>query len=76
MPGPQGTDLSHAKRGVAVLALCIVQTANEFDPTFRERFLRRLDGLYRDLRDHGSDPNTEGLELLGWIADLVKQDRL
>ena len=68
--------LDPAKRAVATLALCIVQTLSESDPTFRERFLNRLAALYRDLRDHEPTPDLDGLELLSWVHDVVKQDRL
>jgi hypothetical protein len=40
---------------VAILAACFVQTANESDPSFEERFLERLSKAYRELRD-----NSEG----------------
>ena len=36
-------DLFHVRRGVAALAACIVQTLNESDPTFQERFVQRLE---------------------------------
>lgn len=32
----QTTELHRTKRGVAILATCIVQTLNESDPTFQE----------------------------------------
>jgi len=44
------SDLHRAKRGVAILATCIVETLNETDPTFQERFLRRLERAYREVK--------------------------
>lgn len=47
-------DLFQAKRGTAVLAACIVQTLNESDNTFQERFLKRLSEAYYEIRDNPS----------------------
>lgn len=38
-------DLSHAQTGVAALVACVVQTLNESDPSFQQRFLDRLAGI-------------------------------
>ena len=35
-------ELHRAKRGVAILAACIVETLNETDHSFKERFLAKL----------------------------------
>jgi hypothetical protein len=45
------TDLHHTKKGMATLVACIVQTLNEFDPSFQDRFLARLAGTFESLRD-------------------------
>jgi hypothetical protein len=42
-------DLTGAKRETAILATCIVQTLNESDPSFQERFLGRLQRAYTRL---------------------------
>jgi hypothetical protein len=44
------TPLHRAKNGVAILATCTVQTLNESDPTFQDRFLERLATAYRELK--------------------------
>jgi hypothetical protein len=42
--------------GITVLVACLVETLNESDPTFRERFLDRISGTYRTIRnDAGAD---------------------
>ena len=46
----QTTDLFRAKRGVAILVACVVQTLRESDPSFEERLLRRLGKAYRLLK--------------------------
>ncbi|GLS18115.1 hypothetical protein GCM10007874_11310 [Labrys miyagiensis] len=65
------TDLHRAKRGVAVLAACIVQTLNESDPTFQERFLKRLGDAYQEVRDNCEGEVNEELELLNWTTELL-----
>jgi hypothetical protein len=62
-------DLFHARRGVAVLSACIVQTMNESDQGFQERFLRRLERASSELRDSGS--TIQELELLSWVRELL-----
>lgn len=42
------SELHKAKRGVAMLATVLVQTINESDPSFQERFLARLSRAYYD----------------------------
>jgi hypothetical protein len=64
-------NLFHAKSGVAVLATCIVQTINEVDDTFRERFLDRLSRAYRELRDEPVGDQVDDLELLSWTRELL-----
>jgi hypothetical protein len=71
----QTSDLFRAKRGVAVLAACIVQTASESDPSFETRFLERLRHAYGLIRDN-EDGTWEGdviqeLELLSWTRELL-----
>lgn len=77
----QETDLFQSKRGAALLAACIVQTASEADPSFQERFLARLSALYNLLRDN-EDGRWEGdvaqeMELLAWTREyLTGLDRM
>lgn len=67
----QLTDLHRAKRGTAVLAVCIVQTLNESDPTFQERFLDRLGEAYHEICDEWGGELNQELELLQWTRSLL-----
>lgn len=61
----------HQNRGVAVLATCLVQTLNEDDPAFRQRFLSHLERAYHEIRDHADGDNLRELELLKMTSDLL-----
>jgi len=65
------TELQRAKRGVAILATCIVQTLAESDPTFQERFLSRLARGYRELKDNTKGDVIQELELLSWTRSYL-----
>ncbi|MCR5874397.1 hypothetical protein LRS10_09600 [Phenylobacterium sp. J426] len=65
------SELHHSKRGVAVLATCIVQTLNEGDPTFQERFLKKLTDAYYELRDNSEGDQRNEMELLSWTRELL-----
>lgn len=65
------TDLDHAMRGTAVLAACIVQTLNESDPSFQERFLNRLAEAYTEFRDNTDGEVRQELTLLAWTRSLL-----
>lgn len=67
----QTTDLHRAKRGTAILAACIVQTLNESDPSFEERFLERLRRAYYELRDNTEGDVIQELELLSWTREYL-----
>lgn len=66
-------DLHQSKRGFAVAIAALVQTINESDPTFQERYLRRLSEAYYDVRDNSpaSDNNHRALEPLSWVRELL-----
>jgi hypothetical protein len=68
----QKGDLNPLKTATAVLATCIVQTLNESDPTFRERFLLNLGKLYGEFRSapHGQP---DLLETLSWTREFLKR---
>ena len=70
MPDPN-SDQSQTKRGIAVLATCIVQTMNESDPHFQDRFLDHLSKAYGELRDNSDNEEVEGMELLTWTRELL-----
>lgn len=67
----QRSDLHRAKVGVAVLATCIVETLQDNDPTFRDRFLKKLTDAYYKLRDDSEGDQIEQLELLGWTREFL-----
>jgi hypothetical protein len=67
----QTTDLFRAKRGVAALAACIVQTVNESDPTFQIRFLERLGKAYYQFRDDTDGDVLQELELFSWTREYL-----
>jgi len=64
-------DLFHARRGVAALAACIVQTLNESDPTFQARFVQRLEKAANFFRYRAADDPTQELQLLSWTRELL-----
>ena len=68
---PDQTDLSRAKRGVAAQAACLVQTINETEPEFQDRFLDRLARVYREFRDNTDGDVTQELELLSWTREYL-----
>ena len=65
------TDLHRSKRGVAILAACIVQTIRESDPSFEERFLKRLTEAYYKLRDDSQGDVVQEMELLSWTREYL-----
>lgn len=65
------TDLDHLKKGVAVLAACVVQTLDESDPSFQTRFLERLARAYRELKDNSDGDVQHEMELIAWTRELL-----
>ena len=65
------SDLTHAKRGTAILAACVVQTLNESDSSFEERFLDRLARAYRELKDNTPGDVRHEMEVLAWARELL-----
>ena len=63
------SDLHRAKRGVAILATCIVETLNESDPTFKDRFLTTLERAYRKLKDDSEGDVSEEMSLVLWTHE-------
>jgi hypothetical protein len=64
-------DLIQTKLAAAYLAAAIVETLNESDPTFRERFLQALSKAYGSLRDQAE--TVAGLELLVWTREILEK---
>lgn len=67
----QTSDLHRAKRGMAILAACVVQTLNESDPSFEERFLERLGRAYGELKDNSEGDVRQEMELVNWTRELL-----
>lgn len=67
----QLSDLDHAKRGMAALTACIVQTLNESDHTFQGRFLEKIEKAYAEFRDHTAGDIRNELELIAWTRELL-----
>ena len=67
------------RTGAAALVTCIVRTLQESDPTFEERFLKKLDEAYSDFRDERESFRADGsrrevtgvLEMLSWTNELL-----
>jgi hypothetical protein len=56
---------------VAILTACVVQTLNESDPSFEDRFLERLSRAYQELKDNHEGDVIQELELLAWTRELL-----
>jgi hypothetical protein len=66
----QTSDLYQLKKGTAVLAVCIVRTLEQFDPSARNTFLEMLDRAYSMVRDEPGNPMHQ-MELLSWTRELL-----
>ncbi|WIJ23937.1 hypothetical protein [Devosia sp. RR2S18] len=65
------SDLHETKLGVAVLATCIIEAADETDPGFKERVLHKMGVVYQKLRDQSDGNQIEQMELLDWTRSLL-----
>lgn len=65
------SDLHRAKLGMTMVAACLVQTLNETDPTFQERFLKRMAAAYRELKDNTDGDVKEQMEAISWTRELL-----
>ena len=66
------SDQDQTRLGLAALAACIVQTLDESDPGFQDRFQENLARAYDKLRD--AEPDWTGsMEMLAWTRDLLKK---
>jgi hypothetical protein len=50
---------------------CLVQTINETDPSFQERFSAKLEEGYREFKDHTEGDVTQELELFSWTREYL-----
>ena len=67
----QQSNLVALARGVGVLATCIVQELSKSDPTFEERFLRRLTEAHYEFQESSEDDPAFGLSLLTFTRSLI-----
>lgn len=65
------SDLHRAKLGMTIVSACIVQTMNETDPTFQDRFLSRARAAYYELKDNTDGNVKEQMEALSWTMELL-----
>lgn len=65
--------LRQAKIAMASLAACIVETMNDKDATFRERFLERLDRVYENYRGNSDADPLHVLEVIHWTRELLDE---
>lgn len=65
------SDLHRAKLGMTMVSACLVQTLNETDPTFQERFLNRARAAYIELKDNTDGDVKEQMEALSWLLELL-----
>jgi hypothetical protein len=60
------------KTGAAVLATCLVQTLNESDPSFRDRFLQKLEIASDRVQErHPTREMRDVREMLSWTRELI-----
>jgi hypothetical protein len=59
------------KNGTAILIACLVQTINETDPSFQERFLKRLGHAHYDLKNNSEVEVQHEMELLAWTRSML-----
>lgn len=69
MATPYRSEIDQTKAGVVALALCVVQTLDESDPTIRDRLLPRLDKWYHLLEERG---DVHGSELVGMVGHALR----
>jgi hypothetical protein len=67
----QLSDFHRAKRGMAALIACVVETMNEADPSFKGRFLVNLDKAYYKFRDDTDGDVSEELTFLSWARECL-----
>ncbi len=68
----QTTELHRAKRGMAVLVTCLVETLNKSDPSFKDQFLETMEQAYHKVKDSGwGDDVIQELELLQWTREFL-----
>ena len=64
-------ELHKAKAAVSQLVACLVQTLDESDPTFQDRFLKRLEAAYNEARDKSEGDQRHTFEMFSWTRELL-----
>lgn len=72
MSDPQQNHPNPSGAGLAALIACIVQTLDESEPAFRNRFVKNLEGLYAQVRESPMFDIAD-LEMLTLTRDLLKK---
>jgi hypothetical protein len=67
----ESNSLRRTKESVSILATCIVQTLNESDPTFQDRFLKKLTDAYYETSNNSEGDVIDSLEVLSWTRELL-----
>ena len=70
MPRPK-SDLDQIKTATAAVVACIVQTLDESDQTFRERFEGRLSQWYEAVRNN-PEYGLPAIETISWARDAAR----
>src|SRR5262249_2125721 len=65
------SDLHRAKRGMAAIVVCLAQAASENDPTFQDRFMKRLAEAYAQFKDDTDGDVIQELELISWTRQYL-----
>ncbi|WP_315716483.1 MULTISPECIES: hypothetical protein [unclassified Bradyrhizobium] len=66
---PEDAPLPNVKKATAILVTCLVETLADADPSFKDRFVAKLDSAYAKIRNDTDDLNA--LELLSWSREMV-----
>ena len=64
-------DVGSVQSGTAVLIAALVETMNDGDPTFKERFLKNLTHAYCKERDSSRFDSAKNLEMFRWTRTLL-----
>lgn len=62
------TEIDQTKSATAALVACIVQTLNESDPTFQERFQAKVARWYDAMSERGE---SHSMETVSWVFDAL-----
>ena len=69
--GTTDQQIHDTKRGIAILATCIIQEVEAVHPGFTEHLGRRLERAYREVREDTDSPALDRLELINWVREML-----